>query len=138
MVRNVATAITPTCTMATMPSGTGGTIVDGTYVMTSQTYYGTSSCSPTPLAVTFVYAGGCVEETTTAQGIGVTAAVTLDFHDTNQVTKTVACVSPVISDGMYDTATITFTATPTSFTLFTHNSGTGSANPDRVESFQKL
>jgi hypothetical protein len=124
--------------MATMPSGTGGTIVEGTYVMTAQTYYGTSGCASTPLATTFVYSGGCVQEITTSAGIDVRAAVTFDVHDTNEVTKTVACVSPTISGATVDTATITYTATPTSFTLFTHNSGTGSVNPDRVESFRKL
>jgi len=137
-IANVATAITPTCTTATMPSGSGGTIVEGTYVMTSQTYYGTSGCASTSLAATFVYSAGCVQEITTAAGISITATVSLDFHDTNQVTKTVECVYPSLAGATVDTPTVTFTATPTSLTLFTHNSGTGSANPDRVESFQKL
>jgi len=137
-ITNVATAITPTCTTATMASGSGGTIVDGTYVMTSQTYYGTSGCASTPLAATFVYSAGCVQEITTAAGISFTATVSLDVHGTNQVTKTVACVYPSLAGATLDTPTITFTATPTTLTLFTHNSGTGSTNPDRLESFQKL
>src|SRR5689334_1244304 len=41
---NVGAAVTPTCDPGTIPAGTGGTIVEGTYTLTSQTYYGSTAC----------------------------------------------------------------------------------------------
>ncbi|MGZ3475801.1 MAG: hypothetical protein ACXWUG_17315 [Polyangiales bacterium] len=40
---NSAPPITSTSSMATFPSGTGGTIADGTYFMTAETVYGSSA-----------------------------------------------------------------------------------------------
>ena len=62
MLANVATAITPTCVSGTMPVGTGGTIVDGTYVLTSQTNYRRElSKAPLSFSETITIAGDCFQ-----------------------------------------------------------------------------
>jgi hypothetical protein len=59
--------VTPTCSEATPPALTGGTIVDGTYVMTSATVYtsGTTTCSgltfPPGGPSTIAMAGPCMQ-----------------------------------------------------------------------------
>jgi hypothetical protein len=52
-------AITPACMTGTLPAGTGGTIVDGTYHLTAQTYYNVGLCPTIALSGTLVVAGGC-------------------------------------------------------------------------------
>src|SRR5262245_29922908 len=58
---NIGSPITPTCVTGTMPTGIGGTILDGTYVFTSQTYYNDSACPTTPVAETIVVSGACIQ-----------------------------------------------------------------------------
>jgi hypothetical protein len=134
---NVGAAITPACMAGTIPAGSGGAIVDGTYTLTAQTYYGTTACPSTPVNATIEIAGGCVQEVAGAT-IQVTASIVTTVAGAS-ITRTVTCLDLGVDAGplSVDTATATFTATPTTFTIFIKNSGTSSPNPDRVETYQK-
>ena len=129
--------VTPTCMSGTIPTGTGGTIVDGTYTLISQTYYGSTTCPSTPINGTLEIEGACVQEVTSTP-IVVTAS-TLHMVAGATITRTVTCLDLGIDAGplTVDFATDTFTATPTTFTIFIKNSGTSSPNPNRVETYQK-
>jgi hypothetical protein len=134
---NVGAEVTPTCVSGTIPTGTGGTIVDGTYTLTSQTYYGSTTCSSTPVSATLEIAGACVQEVTSTP-IPATASASHTVAGAT-ITRTVTCLDLGVDAGplSLDSTTDTFTATPTTFTIFIKNSGTSSSNPDRVETFQK-
>jgi hypothetical protein len=134
---NVGTTVTPTCATGTIPIGTGGTIVDGTYTLTSQTYYGATTCPSELVNATLEIAGGCIQEVSSAP-IPVTVSTASTVAGTT-ITKTVTCIALGIDAGPLsaDFSTDTFTATPTTFTIFIKNSSTSSANPDRVETYQK-
>jgi hypothetical protein len=136
MVASVGTAVTPTCVAGMVPTGTGGTIVDGTYTLMSQTYYG-SVCATTPVNATLQIMGGCVQEVTSA-AIPLTSSTSYTFAGAS-VTRTVTCLDLGADAGpvAFDARTDTFTATPTTFTIFIKNSGTSSPNPDRAETYQK-
>jgi hypothetical protein len=133
---NIAPVVTPTCVTGAMPTGTGGTIVEGTYVLTSQTWYNDSSCDTRePGQETIVISSGCYQAITT---LG-TSSVSFVVQD-NNVTSMLTCSDHVDIDGagvMFDVHAKTFTATPTTYTLFTPNSAAGNPNPDRVEVFTK-
>jgi hypothetical protein len=136
---NFATPITPTCDPGTIPTGTGGTIVAGTYTLSAQVYYG-GACATEAVDATLEIAGGCVQEVSGAP-LPTTASSTQTVSG-NGITRTVTCLDLGIDAGAghftYDSPTNTFTATPTSFTIFIKNSGTSSTNPDRAETYQKL
>ena len=53
------TSVTGTCGTGAQPAGTGGTIADGTYLLTAQARYIDAGCSPATFEVTMVLAGGC-------------------------------------------------------------------------------
>ncbi len=129
--------VTPTCMSGTIPTGTGGTIVDGTYTLISQTYYGSTACSSVPVNATLEIAGECVQEVSSTP-LPVTASTTHTVSGAT-ITRTVTCIDLGIDAGppSLDFATDTFTATPTTFTIFIKNSGTSSPNSDRVETYQK-
>jgi hypothetical protein len=135
---DVATAITPTCVSGTIPTGQGGTIVEGTYVLTAQTYYNLASCQNRPaLSETIEITGGCLQLVsrgpfpTTASGAFTVAGSSI------MVTQT--CLRLALDGATLtpDGPNKTFTATPTTFTLFTNNSATGNPNPDTVDVFTK-
>lgn len=139
---NNALQTVPQCVTETMPTGTGGTIVDGTYVLTSQTYYNVSSCTPPmtlPLRETIVISGGCFQAVfaTYDDFLAGTASVSFEVQG-NTVTSRLSCAaSGSVASGLFDTPTQTFTATATTYTLFTSNSTAGNSNPDRVDVFTK-
>jgi hypothetical protein len=136
-VANVASAITATCTSAPLPAGTGGTIAPGTYVLTAQTYYNAPGNCPTgSIAGTLVQSGSCAQQVAEFAGIALRSSTTIAVQG-NQITSTPTCVSPGASGFTPDTPTKTFTATPTTLTLFTLNSAVGNPNPDRAEVFVK-
>ena len=135
---SVGAPVTPTCVSGTIPTGRGGTIVDGTYTLTSQTYYGSTTCSSTPVNATLEIAGGCVQEVSSTP-LSVTVSTTHTVAGAT-ITRTVTCIDLVGVDAgplSLDFATDTFTATATTFTIFIKNSGTSSPNSDRVETYQK-
>jgi hypothetical protein len=137
-VTDVGTVVTPTCMSGTIPAGTGGTIVDGTYTLTSQTYYGSTTCSYGSLSGTVEITGGCIQQ---ASSTPIPVAISTTYSTAGaMITRTVTCIGTGgldASAASLDTPTSTFTATPTTVTIFIKNSGTSSSNPDRVETYQK-
>jgi hypothetical protein len=122
-----------------MPTGIGGIIADGSYVLVAQTYYQQATCPTASLSGTIVVSGNCLQE---AAGAGLSAgngAVPVTLSATfavqgNKITLTTTC-GP--ADGTLDAPTKTFTATESTLTFFTLNSAVGNSNPDRVEAFVK-
>ena len=137
-VTDIGTVVTPTCMSGTIPAGTGGTIVDGTYTLTSQTYYGSTTCSYGSISGTVEITGGCVQQ---ASGTPIPVAISTTYSTAGAtITRTVTCIGTGGLDASalsLDTPTSTFTATSTTVAIFIKNSGTSSSNPDRVETYQK-
>jgi hypothetical protein len=134
-VVDVVAMVTPTCVTGAMPVGKGGTIVDGIYKLSSQTYYNVMGCPTTPLSNTIEIAGDCLQSVT-GSPIVLTASSTIVVQGTN-VNVSVTCVSDGMLPLMADAPTKTFTATATTLTFFSLNSAVGNPNPDRVEVFTK-
>jgi hypothetical protein len=124
---NLGNVVTPTCATGTLPTGLGGTIVDGTYVLTSQQKYRTdcSTTTPLPLAETIAIAGDCI------QGVfGQILAGTSSVRYTTQgssFTETVTCIHSDTDGAVIrqDPTVRTYTATGTTFTLFETDPTTG-------------
>lgn len=121
-------AITPTCMTGTAPSGTGGTIFDGTYILTAQAKYSPNCTSPLPFAETIEIAGGCTQFV-----FGDILAGTGSARITTQgsaISSTQTCVH-VDTDGAVvvpDMSMTTYTATGTSLTLFSVNAASGATD----------
>lgn len=127
MLANVATAITPTCVSGTMPVGTGGTIVDGTYVLTSQTYYQDTACSKVPLSETIAIAGDCIQIVFGGLFSG-TLSGTLTPQG-NTFTSMQTCLHLDVDAAVVSEAQMkTYTATSTTFTLFSVNTTIASSD----------
>jgi hypothetical protein len=116
-----------------MPVGTGGTISDGTYVLSAQTYYADANCPQQPLSATLVTAGDCWQEVAQSNSDKFTASFTGVVRG-NQFTVTLTCSSIGASQS---TPTSTFTATGQTLTVFTLNSAAGNSNPDMSDVFTK-
>ena len=125
---NVGGIVTPTCTTGTAPTGTGGTIVDGTYVLTSATKYDASCTTPVPFAETVEIAGDCLQVvfgdilSGTDSGRLTTQGTSIAFTQT--------CVH-VDTDGAIfvpDVSMKTYTATTATLTLFAVNATTGTSD----------
>ncbi len=129
-------AVTPACGAGALPSGQGGTIVDGTYVLTALTYYTAGSCPTFPVAETLALGGGCME---LAIGPPLTSTASGAFTVSgNSITTTTACIH-IEMDGATPRQSApvqTFTATPTTFTLFTHDTS-ANAVPDDMAVFTR-
>jgi hypothetical protein len=134
-VTNVAAPITPTCASGTMPTGTGGTLVDGTYVLSQQTYYNFPGCPFEAIAATLELSGTCIEAAARAGTSDTFTSNATATQQGNQITIDVTCSS--LAGGTPDTPTRTFTASGSTLTWFIHNSAAGNANPDRVEAYTK-
>jgi hypothetical protein len=118
-VVDVGGHVTPTCAAGVLPTGTGGTIAEGTYVLSAQTYYQSGPCQLDPLSVTFVASGDCIQLSATFY----VGASSYPFRDSfiatvqaNQVLRQLTCGGGSIS--CMATETVTFTATPSTLTLF--------------------
>ena len=116
-LQNMASPLAPSCATGAMPSGTGGTIVDGTYILTSSQLYGQSCSTSVPVAETMTIAGDCIQLVLgdvlsgTFSGRFVTQG--------NAITTTVTCERVDIDGAVFmDAATKTYTATGTAITLF--------------------
>ena len=55
--------LTYECSSAQPPQPAGGTIIDGTYVLQSETGYGVPGCAPFQERATFLFNGSCLEQT---------------------------------------------------------------------------
>ena len=123
---NVATAITPTCVSGTIPVGTGGTIVDGTYVLTSQTYYQDTSCSEVPLSETIAFAGGCIHLVFESIFSGTLSGTLKTEGNRFAATQTCRHLDVDAAVTTMDAQMQTYTATSTTFTLFSVYTATSS------------
>jgi hypothetical protein len=136
---NVATPITLTCTTGTVPAGVGGPPSDGTYVLTAQTYYNVPICPPVQLSGTMEIAGDCLQLVFGSSLASGTTSVRLAAQGSG-IPSTPTCSSYTPSGATVTEdapGAKTYTATATTFTIFTRNSGTGNPNPDRVEVFTR-
>ena len=103
--------VTPTCDPGSAPAAAGGTIVDGTYVLTASRFYG--ACSTEPLAETLVVAQGTVQSVATgadASAIRASVSYQLAANGTT-LAETQTCPARVQT-------TIRFSATPTTLTIY--------------------
>ena len=127
--------VVPSCTVAPMPVGTGGTIVDGIYKLTAQTYYNTSFCPTGAVSGSIAIQGGCLQSISGAPFVA-SASGTIAVQG-NALTLTLTCVNAGMLTLMADAPTKTFTATATTVTFFSLNSAVGNTNPDRVEVYTR-
>jgi hypothetical protein len=125
-LQNMESPLAPTCATGAVPTGTGGTIVDGTYILTSSKVYGDSCATLLPVAETLTIAGDCIQLVVgdilagTFSGRFVTQGNAITTMVTCQQLNTDAAVL------INDAASRTYTATGTSLTLFALNTdGTG-------------
>ena len=118
-VTNFATVVTPVCSTANPSSPTGGSIADGTYVLTSVTDFGCPDGGPPiPLAETVVVAGGCLEFAIAEEDGGVTASLNyVASIQGAQLTTTEVCPTPMPA------VPVSFTATATSIEILTNLAG---------------
>jgi hypothetical protein len=126
-LQNMASPLLPTCATGTMPTGTGGTIVDGTYVLTSSLQYGQSCTTPLPVAETLTIAGDCIQLV-----LGNILSGTFSGRlatQGNTIMTTVTCQHLDADGAVFVMDTMkTYTATGTSITLFTVNTTDGSGD----------
>ena len=123
---NAGSPITPTCVSGTIPVGTGGTIVDGTYVLTSQTHYQDTSCSMLPLSETIAFAGDCIQVVFGSIFSGTQSGTLTTQGNTFTATQTCQHLDVDAAVTIMDAQMKTYTATSTTFTLFSVYAATGS------------
>ncbi|MBI2395824.1 MAG: hypothetical protein HYV09_40035 [Deltaproteobacteria bacterium] len=110
-ITNVGTVITKTTVSSAPPTMTGGTIVDGTYVLTNITKYNGVVGSITHKE-TMLFSGGNGQNVDSADG-GPDKHTYFKYTTSgSELTMTVAC-------GGAGSLKIKYTATPTTFTLIT-------------------
>lgn len=129
--------VNPTCTTGTMPTGTGGTITDGTYVLTAQTVYNAGSTCPDPISETVVLMGGCAQIAGNvytlggAESVQVTAPLTVKD---NLATVFPQCTASASTSIKPDFSERSYTATATTLTFYTHPSN---GAPDHADVLTK-
>jgi hypothetical protein len=106
---NGATPITGTCQSGTEPSGTGGTIVAGTYLLTAQTDYASSCTAGTRYQVTMLIADGCLERVDGTGASELRRNQDISVQG-NQLLRTSSCGAGLPA--------ATYTATPTQLVIF--------------------
>ena len=117
-LEKLGTAITAVCSTESPPSGTGGVIADGTYVLTAQTTYSANCTNPLPISETITIAGDCIQVVfgdllsgtasgrLTTQGSSITSSPTCQHFD----------IDGTVTNMPF--AMQTYTATSTTLTLF--------------------
>ncbi len=111
---NGAPQITDRATIGTMPTGTGGMLVDGAYYATeSKLYAGGSGAVVRTSRDAFILAGSMMVVHQTDAVVDTTATAVIDV-DGSALTLSFRC--PATSLG--ETKALTYTATPTTITLF--------------------
>jgi hypothetical protein len=136
-VKATGAPVTPACVSGTLPAGQGGTIVDGTYVLTAQTYYNPTNCPTLALSETLLFGGGCLD-VATGTPFPATASGTFTVSGARlMLTRTCIHIDIDGATTTPDMAMNTFTATPTTFTIFGRNSPDGGAPQDTVTVFTR-
>jgi hypothetical protein len=135
-IANVGSQVTPTCASGTPPTMTGGSIEDGTYVMTAVMDYGCADggepVAP-PQAQTWVVSGGCLQgvETVTGESASMSpdGSTMYDFSDGGMlaITQSLAVqgselVLTQVCGADAGQTREAFTATPTKVTTVTQDS----------------
>jgi hypothetical protein len=115
----------------------GGSVADGTYVLSAQTYYAGGTCPAPSLSVTLVVEGDCWQEVAGAgaanNAISFNAAYAVMVQG-NQITTTPTCVDGPASR---EASTATFTANGSTITIFSTPSAGGQTTADVVDVFTK-
>ena len=104
------TPVTGTCGTGAQPAGTGGTIADGTYVLTAQARYLGAGCTPgATFEATVQITGGCFQR---VDGMGVNELRRSGNFTTsgNVITRDITCGAALPA--------ATYTATATQLTIF--------------------
>lgn len=104
------TPVTGTCGTGAQPSGTGGTIADGTYVLTAQARYEDAGCTAGAMfEATVLITGGCFQR---VDGLGASEIRRSGNFSTsgNSITRDITC-GPTLPAA-------TYTATATQLTIF--------------------
>lgn len=135
---DMGSPVKPTCVAGTIPSGSGGTVADGVYVLTAQTLYNTPSCPSVSLSQTLRITGTCLE-TTSGTAAPATGSATLTLSgSTFNISR--ICVH-VDGDGGFTMAgpsVHTFDATATTLTLYTDYTSPGQPGTDNVAVYTRL
>lgn len=105
--------MTPTCAAGLVPTGTGGVIADGTYVLTALVAYDCGDASsPLAQSQTIVISGGC------GQGVGHVGAQAVSTTQSFSVSGNTVTGSLICPSDQAAVQAPTFTATDSSVTLF--------------------
>jgi hypothetical protein len=105
---NIGTDVPVTTDPGPAPAMTGGTIVDGTYVLTSQVNYAGATLGSGALKQTFVITGNTVQVVQSGMGGPDEHSTIIQIPSGNQLTFTYSCPTA-------RTLTVPYTATPTTF-----------------------
>ncbi len=108
-MQNVATPITSACLSTSEPSGTGGTIADGTYVLSSQTQYRKGECATATYRSTMTIDGPRWARVDESNAEASDSSGVLTSNE-NLIGRISAC-GPTFPPA-------TYTATPTVLTIF--------------------
>jgi hypothetical protein len=129
--------VTPTCATGATPTGQGGTIVDGTYLLTAETYYNYSGtvCPTFPINEIIQFAGDCFQAASSSP-ISFTVSGTFSTAGNSFSSARQICFHIAVEAGTKSSPTETFTATATTMTFFAHEAA-GSPNPDLVTVYTK-
>lgn len=114
-IAQIADPVTTSCDPGAPPAGAGGTIADGTYLLTESHFFG--ACESNVLSETLVIAQGTVQSITTDATTGQATRRSFTYKSTSgsaTLTETETCPGAFI-------ATVGFTATPTRLTVFMRN-----------------
>lgn len=101
--------VTGTCPAGAQPAGTGGTIADGTYVLTAQARYVDAGCTVAMYEATIEIVGACFQRVDSFGNADTRRSGTMTTSG-NVVTRTITC-GPTLPAA-------TYTATATQLTIF--------------------
>lgn len=114
-IAQLADPVTTSCDPGAPPAAAGGTIADGTYVLTESHFFG--ACESNVLSETLVIAQRTVQSITTDATTGQATRRSFTYKTTSgstTLTETETCPRAFI-------ANLGFTATPTRLTIFMRN-----------------
>jgi len=114
-IAQLADPVTTSCDPGAPPVAAGGTIADGTYLLTESHFFGT--CESNVLSETLVIAQGTVQSITTDATTGQATRQSFTYKTTSgsaTLTETQTCPGAFV-------ATVGFSATPSRLTIFMRN-----------------